>query len=215
MFTQVTDSVLQAERRARSYWNIDGLATLAQAVAVLLAGLWFWYMNYSGAWSRHNSELSAIVCIMAVILDTIRRPGVISWLKAKITYPRTGYVTPLQQQGSQEGRRINLNALWFALVLLALWAVALSVETPWICVAVGLLTGLALWWSSIREKFVYVDVLGVSCLGMLAAVLLNATHKSFHLQRFAFVLIALGIFGLLKGTVTLLHYLRRNPVAQS
>jgi len=211
---QVTDSVLQAERRARSYWDIDGLATLAQAVAVLLAGLWFWYMN-SDAWSpRRNSELSAIVCIMAIILDTIRRPGVISWFKAKITYPRTGYVAPLQQ-ASLKGRRINLNALWFALVVLALWAAALSVETPWVCVAVGVLTGLALWWSSIREKFADVDILGVSCLGMLAAVLLNATHGSFHLQRFAFVLIALGIFGLLKGTVTLLRYLRRNPVAQA
>ena len=52
MSTQVTDSVLQAERRARSYWDIDGLPIIAQAVAVLLAGLWFLYMNYSGAWGR-------------------------------------------------------------------------------------------------------------------------------------------------------------------
>ena len=47
---------------------------------------------------------------------------------------------------------------------------------------------------------------------MLAAVLLNATHSVFHLQRFAFTLTALGTLGLIKGIVTLLRYVQRNPV---
>jgi len=212
MSTQVTDSVLQAERRARSYWDIDGLPIIAQAVAVLLAGLWFLYMNYSGAWGRHQSELASLVCIVAVVLDMIRKPGAIAWLKAKITYPRTGYVARLEQKVQPEGRGVNFAALGFVCLLIGFWAVALSVETPWICVAAGIVTGLALWWNPVREKFAYLDILGIACVGMLAAVLLNATHSVFHLQRFAFTLTALGTLGLIKGIVTLLRYVQRNPV---
>ncbi len=216
MNTQVTDSVLQAERRARSYWDIDGLATIAQALAVLLAGVWFLYITHFGDWLSRDTRLaSGVVLAVLLALDGIRKPGLIGWIKAKITYPRTGYVAPLQLEGSHKGRRINLNALCFAFLLAALWAAAVLVETPWISAAAAILTALALWWNPLREKFVSFDVLGMSCLGLLAAVVLNATRSALHLRRFGFILIALGVLGLIKGIVTLLRYVRRNPVAQA
>jgi len=216
MNTQVTDSVLQAERRARSYWEIDGLAVVIQAVAVLLAGLWFWYMNASGAWGRRQTDLAAIVCIVAVILDTIRKRAVIQWLKAKITYPRTGYVAPpAPQLSSPLDRGFKFDDLGVICLLIALWAVALSVETPWLCVAAGIVTGLSLWWNPARAKSTYLDLFGICCAGMLAAFFLSSIHRVVHLQRFAYTLTALGILGLVKGMATLLSYVRRNPVAQA
>ncbi len=215
MDTQVTDSVLQAERRARSYWDIDGLAVIIQAVAVLLAGLWFWYMNSSGAWGRRQTDLAAIVCIVAVILDTIRKPAVILWFKTKITYPRTGYVAPpAPQLSSPLDRGFKFSDLGLVCLLVALWAVALWVETPWLCVAAGIVTGVTLWWNPAREKTTYLNLFGICCAGMLAAFLLSAIHRVVHLQRFAYILTALGMLALIKGMTTLLSYVRRNPVTQ-
>jgi hypothetical protein len=216
MTTQVSDSVLQAERRARSYWDIDGLAVIIQAVAVLLAGLWLWYMNASGAWGRRQSDLAAMVCIVAVVLDMIRKPGLIRWLKAKITYPRTGYVAPpAPQLSSPLDRGFKFSDVGVICLLMALWAVALWVETPLVCAAMGVATGLSLWWSPARARSAYLDLFGICCSGMLAAFAVSALHRVVHLERFAYTLTALGTLGLIKGIFTLLRYVRSNPVAQS
>lgn len=215
MTVQVTDSVLQAERRARSYWDIDGLATIAQAVAVLISGLWFWYMNASGAWGRDQTNVAAMVCLVGILLDTIRKPGIILWLKTKVTYPRTGYVAPPAQQVSMRERGFRLSDLGLLCLFMALWMVALWLETPWICLVAGVLTGVSLWWNPAREKFPYLDLFSICLAGMLAAFLLSSMHRAVHLQRFAYTLAVLGVLGLVKGAVTLLRYIRSNPVAQA
>ena len=217
MTVQVTDSVLQAERRARNYWDIDGLATIAQAVAVLLAGFWFLYISHAGAWLERDTRLaSTVVLAVLLVLEAIRKPGLIGWLKARTTYPRTGYVASSPRPGAQAGS-INLNVLCFAVILAAIWAAAALMEAPWVLAAAAILSGMALWWNPLRDKFVAFDVLGVSCLGLMAALAINAVYSRFdlHLWRFGLVLVILGTLGLLKGIVTLLRYLRRNPVAQA
>jgi hypothetical protein len=215
MTTQISDSVLQAERRARSYWEIDGLAVIIQAVAALVAGLWFWSMNASGAWGRDLTKVAAMVCLVAVLLDTIRKPSIILWLKAKITYPRTGYVAPPAQQISMRERGFRFSDLGLICLFMALWMVALWLEAPWLCVVAGVLTGVSLWWNPAREKSPYLDLFSICLAGMLAAFLLSAMHRAVHLQRFAYTLVALGALGLVKGTITLLRYVRQHPVAQS
>jgi hypothetical protein len=214
MTTPITDSVLQAERRARSYWDIDGLAVMVQAVAVLLAALWFWYMNSSGAWARNQTDVAAMVCLVGVVLDTIRKPAIILWLKAKITYPRTGYVA-VAPPTSMRARGFRFSDLGLVCLSMALWMVALWVETPWICVAAGAVTGILLWWNSTLEKFPYLDLFSICLAGMLAAFLLSAMHRAVHLERFTYTLTVLGALGLVKGIITLLHYVRSNPLVQS
>jgi hypothetical protein len=216
MTTPITDSVLQAERRARSYWDIDGLAVIIQAVAVLLAGLWLWYMNASGAWGRRQSDLAAMVCIVAVVLDTIRKPGIILWFKRKITYPRTGYVAPpAPQLSSPLDRGFKFSDFEVFCLLIVLWGVALWAQTALVCAAIGVATGLSLWWNPARGKSAYLDLFGICCSGMVAAFAVSALHRVVHLERFAYTLTALGALGLIKGIITLLRYVRRNPVAQS
>jgi hypothetical protein len=99
--------------------------------------------------------------------------------------------------------------------LIAFWALALSVQTPWICIAAGVATGLSLWWNRAREVSAYLDLFGICFAGTLAAGLLGAIHRVVHLERFAYTLIALGALGLGKGIVTLVRYVRLNPAVEA
>ena len=97
----------QLARRARGYWNVDGLPTLVGASVYLasVGGLFalaslLWVGN-SGFWDSLVQVLAALAittlpfwAIAFLIWWSVNGEDVIAWFKLRITYPRTGYVAP-------------------------------------------------------------------------------------------------------------------------
>src|SRR5712671_33106 len=83
---ETSSAILEAKRRARDYWDIDGLpALLAGATTVLLGIVWL----YTG-----NRSVWDFLLFWAFFSPLLKSKKTIEWLKGRITYPRTGYVAP-------------------------------------------------------------------------------------------------------------------------
>ncbi|MBI4492733.1 MAG: hypothetical protein HY690_08090, partial [Chloroflexi bacterium] len=79
------------EQRTRRYWYEDGLGELAIGCVVLLVGLLFLVEGLAptGLLPDHFSSLGLIVLVFGGSWLANR---VVATLKARLTYPRTGYV---------------------------------------------------------------------------------------------------------------------------
>jgi hypothetical protein len=74
----------QARRRAKDYWNIDGLPALLRGLRMCCFALFIY-------WSDHlpyPDVVRGLALGLAMFLDR----GAVLFLKNRITYPRTGYV---------------------------------------------------------------------------------------------------------------------------
>jgi hypothetical protein len=81
-------SVLDVKQRAWRYWFADGLAHLLQGVAILSISICMVYQPRPGAFGQRALWLATFAFYGVQVF--VQRP-VLEWLKAKITYPRTGY----------------------------------------------------------------------------------------------------------------------------
>ena len=82
-------------QRAAAYWFADGLPHLVLGVALLLAG------GLTLLWgiSLPNPQLGQIVAVAAVaVLYCLYGRRVVDFLKSRLTYPRTGYVEPPEEE---------------------------------------------------------------------------------------------------------------------
>ena len=81
-------------RRAASYWFIDGVPEIISGLALaLLGGLWLrseW--TRSLPWIERVWSLAAMLLLLAVLFGWERK--IAQYIKARLTYPRTGYVRP-------------------------------------------------------------------------------------------------------------------------
>jgi hypothetical protein len=86
-----------AGRRAAAYWFDDGLPEIVLAVPLILMGAvpLLSRLYLSNAWMRILSG-TAFLSVFAVLAF---HRQVLDLAKARITYPRTGYVHPPMQQG--------------------------------------------------------------------------------------------------------------------
>src|SRR6476660_1949338 len=114
---ETRDSILEAKRRARDYWDIDGLPALLAGANTVLLGVICLPPDSHRPWSG-----AALVLWLVAWFFVAECKGTLEWLKSRITYPRTGYVAP--PVASAEGRA-SRKALEFPnfpfLLLLLLW----------------------------------------------------------------------------------------------
>ena len=90
-------SVLQARERAWRYWESDGFYGLVMGTAIILLGLgdlWSYGIRFS-AGEFYGDALR--IAAFLLFVEENSAGWIIGWLKARVTYPRTGYVTPPQQ----------------------------------------------------------------------------------------------------------------------
>ena len=76
----------QVRGRARSYWHVDGIPWLVRGLQAMCWALVIFMVGHG----PHSSIYFNLVVIVAIFLDR----GTILFLKTRITYPRTGYVSP-------------------------------------------------------------------------------------------------------------------------
>ena len=107
--SNISDS--QLARRARDYWHVDGLPTLVGAALYLAVVGFVLFMlqliehasvvknNWLSEWVVMPVVGFAIMTfpfwgIAILVWLSLNWEDVIQWLKARVTYPRTGYVAP-------------------------------------------------------------------------------------------------------------------------
>jgi hypothetical protein len=94
--TASSPTIFQAAQRAQSYWFADGLAHILYGAVVVLFGICNFYLRprYRTPWTLALS--TAFFLLFTIVLFYQRE--IVERLKAKITYPRTGYArTPFPE----------------------------------------------------------------------------------------------------------------------
>src|SRR5512138_856027 len=98
------------EQRVKRYWYTDGIGELIGGGMFLLLGLYFSLQQYFGDRSLVGALLqSGLVLFLIVAIFFGRR--LINALKARLTYPRTGYV---------EYQAIEKNKFWQRVLTMAI-----------------------------------------------------------------------------------------------
>ncbi len=84
-------SIASPGRRASSYWFVDGLPDIVFGLTLLLCGAtaWLWRMYAPHPWLYDFWLFAA-----AILLFWWKCRVILDFLKARLTYPRTGYVQP-------------------------------------------------------------------------------------------------------------------------
>lgn len=126
MTTIHIDNLRRAES-ARDYWNVDGIPTLLGAalylgtVGFLLVLLLIWkrFFEFFGKPPTAVLLLTALLLMIALRMWVSMNWGeMIEWFKVRITYPRTGYVTPPGYWHDESTRPAALqHKAWFRKVL--------------------------------------------------------------------------------------------------
>ena len=225
--------IFLAENRSWTYWFADGLPQLLIGISVMLFGFFFIYMGTPS--SSNALVVLAIVAFGAYMVIQIRAPQILGWLKTRITYPRTGYaaspyfanknnicrdanlnlppapdpnapaIAEIKRVRKERNRRLSRTYILLALTSLALW----FVHTSWICALTGIVMGIILWLGTRADKSVsLLVVFGFPVVGFYVGTLLLNPHA-----RVGSFIFGAGLLFLLEGLVSLLLYLRRNPVA--
>jgi hypothetical protein len=192
-----------AARRAGRYWEIDGLPRISLGLlGVLMASLCLW-MSHIHALFRHTPIfVFSLLIVVAYIylLDRTNSP-VMRWLKARITYPRTGYVL------SQSKNMGPYPESW----IFALAGLPGLFERAWIG-AILLAVATSILWRVTRGRFQYAGIVipGYYLCEVLLAVLPTAQD-----YRIWYMFIAFSLVDAFAGVIQLATYLRQHPVAQT
>lgn len=238
---------VEAERRAWRYWFADGLPNLVFGIAFLAIGLCLYLdlqplhnpaVRNGGAHTHSAGLLRFAVTLLLTafyLVVIIRQKQIIEWLKARITYPRTGYAAPpyLEREetagleaaalldGWKNKRpetalsvRKGLRHSTRLTVVTSLMVAALCImfiDSPWICVVAGIMWAVAFWLGN-RENWraSWLVLIGLPLMGFFLAV-----FPVERFERLAYFVGGTGLLFLLDGMIALICYVRRNRVPQS
>jgi len=211
-----------AGRRAAANWFIDGLPEIVAGLEFAISGVMAVWLLHQPLW--FEKLLSGGVLLLLILLVNGGDRKIIMFLKARVTYPRTGYVLPPMhvEQSRLLEPFVSLahppteNVTDFrrrtVAVLFAGWLLPAAIDRPWGVPVALLAVALALyalnrggerpyqWW--------YVLFLPA------AAVLWMGLHPhqvEADLNRQFRVFVIAGLWLSAQGAWTLLGYLRRNP----
>jgi hypothetical protein len=203
------DETTQIEQRVKRYWYTDGIGELIGAGMFFLVGLYFSAQQYLGDQSFVGGLLQAgfvVILIGGVYLG--RR--LVNLLKARVTYPRTGYV-----EYRTNTRNVILMRVLSALVAMVVAAASMVVvrrfEMIDAMVAVtGVLVAVILivkqGWSSGVGRFYFLSAASLVFGGVLSV---SGFARGYNLGAFyGLMAVAFAV----SGGLTLKRYLRENPL---
>ena len=90
------DPVVQAARSAERHWYQDGLQNIYRGFLILLLATGYLPVK-PGPQQSHSETILSLCSICGFFLFSfllIAHRRIIEWIKAKMTFPRTGYVVP-------------------------------------------------------------------------------------------------------------------------
>ena len=203
----MSDSYKEIEQKTRQYWYVDGTAEIFIGLLLAVTGALVLAMEQlpPGSWQR----LSVVAGMMVIILGGAWLGGkLVRAVKARITYPRTGYVSY-----RRPSRQRRLRNFLIMIPIAVLWAILVLI------LGNGLIA-----WIPLIDGLVLSAILGVAGVGLLrfyllAGLSLIVGSTLAYLQiggnagQFMFDSI-MGLSLAVSGTITLIHYLRQTPAPE-
>ncbi len=198
------DSLDSLQQRTQQYWNIDGLAELGIGGFFILLSL-----NFFGIALLPGGPIRVFLGVagmplLVILAIWIGRRGVDA-LKARLTYPRTGYLA--YQKPSRKRRWITF-AIGILITGLILFLIFIfnPKSAGWMPLLDGIFLGLLLLVINHGTMRFYL----LATASFLSGLLLAYLDFSGNLGHAAFYGL-MGIAMVLSGVLTLRDYLRRNP----
>lgn len=194
------------EQRPAKYWNADGLPELMMGVTWILWGgaMWFGQSLPRGtAWNAYWMITPAFLALSGVAATWATRK-----LKARITFPRGGYVAWKEPTRAARLASAGIAAVTAA-ALVGLIARSRAAGVEQIVVpGFGVLLSVGFVVASLKQRAPHLLVLaGVALMLGLAFSVRSAGWDSMN-----WMLIAIGAASALVGAVRLRLFLRQNPL---
>jgi hypothetical protein len=196
----------KVRQRTIQYWYVDGLAELSFGALCLILGLYF----YAQATLPEESLLANLLnmgFVVVVIGGSLLVGRIQSYLKSRITYPRTGYVG-YQRTGTKHRW---IGGLLSALigVLVAGLLVSAPASLAWMPGITGFLFAAVLVYLGIRTGLVRFYLLSLAALLIGSWLALSGFGDILGLAYF-YMLMSMALF--LSGGVRLGLYLKSTQV---
>ena len=203
------DEMKQVEQRVKRYWYTDGIAELASGGLFVLLGIYFGAQGFLGEDSIVNVILQ-VSLMLVMIAGAFGVRWLVNTLKARLTYPRTGYVEYRVNEKDAKVRRYVVAGVAMAIAMASIVLIDYIRGLDSMALITGLLVGvifIALRGKSSGLKRFYL-------LGGLAIVLgvvlsFSGLSQAYNLGLFYGLL---GIAILISGGLVLRRYLSDNPL---
>jgi len=195
--------VQQAARRAKSYWDTDGLPQIVLGASGVLVGSLFLWVSHMRSRQPQWLILVFVALLLGIYIGLLgqKKSPLIRWLKVRITYPRTGYVVP-----SSEGW-VRYPGSWMTLIA----AVSAFFNDARIgVVLVAAATTVLSFSTKCRFSFAHIYI---PCFYLCAIFL--AIVPTVPEYRIWYLFIAFNLLDVIAGAFHLVSYLRRHPVPQA
>lgn len=198
----------EVEQRVRRYWYADGLVEIIGGGLSILIGTYTIMQELLPEGSIWHTVLGGFYFLLLVGGVFITR-WLVTSLKARITYPRTGYVD--YPSAKQTGwRRLLTVAIAVGVSILLVSFGRLVGTFSWVPAFTGILFGFVLFLVIARksgpDRFFVLAILSI-LLGFILSF--SGLNLSYSLGLFyAFVGLAYSV----SGVIALRHYLHENPL---
>ena len=205
----MSDNFLDVEQRVKRYWFSDGIGELAGGGMFLLLGAYFGIPQFLG----DNNLLSGILqssLVLVLIGGIFGVRWLVTLLKTRLTYPRTGYVE--YRVDRKNALRIRTLAMAFAMVMAFL--MVLLARSIQIVDSTVLVTGIVVGVVFILLRGKSFGVQRFYILGAISVVI--GTMLSFSDLPNGYSLAAfyglMGLVVMISGGWVLFRYLKENPL---
>ncbi len=201
--------ISDVEKRVTRYWYTDGIAELIGGGMFLLLGLYFAAQEFMGQNSLASGLLQASLALLMIGGAFISR-RLVNALKTRLTYPRTGFVEYQVNENQMKHRRIWAFILAFAISILTMIFVRTFQIIDSIVAVTGVVVGLVLVF--LRAKSAGITrfyILGGISFVLGLALSISELPNGYSLGLFYG---SMGVCFLLSGGLTLVQYLRDNPL---
>jgi hypothetical protein len=222
--SRTNNAILDAQRRALDYWDIDGLPVLIAGISAISYGGFFLWISLDK--DRSIWGVTLFYGLWSVFCLWIEKKGNIEWLKGRITYPRTGYVVPPEIPPPASLRygvnplieepppapialRTSRKAIELTDFPLFFFLVWLFTDNSWLMCLACLWTAL-LFWKENKQDPPWFEIAGSVIAGVASAILPVS-----GLRRTGIIILIFGVTSMIKGTILLLRYLRQHPAPQA
>jgi hypothetical protein len=205
------NNLTDVEQRVKRYWFKDGLGELVGGAMILLIGLYFVGQVWLPEGSMGRTLLQSSLALL-LIGGALATRWLVNALKARITYPRTGYVEyEPGPKNTPSGRVFTVGIAISVSALLVIFGRSFG-SFNWLPGFTGLLFGVVFMILRARSNGVgRFYVLGTFCVILGMALSFSGLPMAYSLG----LLYGLtGIVSMVSGGITLLRYLRENPLSE-
>jgi len=204
-----SDEMKAVEQRVKRYWYTDGIAELASGGLFILLGIYFGAQGFLGEGSM-VSVILQVSLILVMISGTFGVRWLVNTLKARLTYPRTGYVEYRVNEKDAKVRRYVVAGVAMIIAMASIVLIDYIRGLDSMALITGLLVGvifIALRGKSSGLKRFY--LLGGLAIVLGVALSFSGLSQAYNLGLFYGLL---GIAILISGGLVLRRYLSENPL---